>query len=319
MEKRIAVIGNGAMTFDCIKTLNENINASVLLVISNPMFTAPSLNKRLTKYCSTSSITYISTKELNTEHIEKTLRDLKLDYIFNIDSFTIIKPQIFNLPKNGVVNFHNSPLPHYRGANAPSWAIINGESKFGVTWHFMDEKVDTGDILWQKNFDIRENETARTLIFKCIEEGIKLFKDNISDLLSDNLSTSKQTDNGRTYYRKNTPNRGYIDIEWDARKIDCFVRGLNFRPFENKFIYAKLKLENNEFVVNKIRTISKINESSPAPGTVLGISSEGIEILCGDNVILIEEISDLDGKALEFNSLDLSKHIYSNNETKNVA
>lgn len=320
MEKRVAVIGNGAMTFDCIKILNENVKSNLLLVISDPKFTSPGLDKRLSDFCSDFSIDYIRTSDLNADDIENSLLNLNLDYIFNIDSFTIIKPSIFNIPKYGVVNFHNSYLPHYRGANATSWGIINDEKEFGVTWHLIDKGIDTGDILFQKLFDVRKNETARTLIFKCIEEGIKLFRDNISDLLNDNLLPQKQTGPESTYYRKNLPNEGYINLEWNARKIDCFVRGLDFRPFENKFVKAKLKIEGNEFIINKIKIINKLS-ASPAysPGTLLQISEKGIEITCEDSIILIEDISDLEGNNIQFNSLDLNQHIDSNTENKIVA
>lgn len=320
MNKRIAVIGNGAMTYDCIKILNENANSDLLLIISDPKFTTPSIDKRLSDYCSDFSIDYIRTSDLNADDIANTLLRLNLDYIFNIDSFTIIKPSIFNIPKFGVVNFHNSYLPHYRGSNATSWGIINDEKEFGVTWHLIDSGIDTGNILFQKLFDVRKNETARTLIFKCIEEGIKLFRNNISDLLNDNLESRKQIGEGRTYYRKNLPNGGYVNLEWSARKIDCFVRGLDFRPFENKFVKAKLKLESNEFVINKIKTISKLSASSTySPGTILQTSERGIEITCGDSVIRIEDISDLEGNNIQCSSLNLTLHANDNLANKIVA
>lgn len=270
MHKRIAVIGNGAMTFECIKLLNKNTKCELLLVISNPKHINHGLDKRLFKYCTNSSIKYISAPILNTEYIASIIRSLDLDYIFNIDSFTIIEPSIFNLVKNGITNFHNSPLPRYRGANAPSWAIINDEKQFGVTWHFIEETIDTGPILWQKMFDIQKDETARSLIFRCIEEGINLFRDNISDLLEDNFKTTKQIGNSRTYSRRNTPNNGYINFHWTTRKIDCFVRGLDFRPFKNNFIDAKIKLEDYEFIVQTVRALDKFNESTTCvPGTIL--------------------------------------------------
>ena len=320
MGKRIAVIGNGAMTFACIKLLNENSKCELLLIISNPKYIDANLDKRLGKYCLNNSIDYISASNFNTENISKVICNLDLDYIFNIDSFTILKPFIFKLAKNSVVNFHNSPLPRYRGANVTSWAIINDEKQFGVTWHIIDENIDTGEILWQKLFDIHDNETARSLIFRCIEEGIHLFKNNISDLLDDKVRATKQTGNGRTYSRRNIPNNGYINPQWSARKIECFVRGLDFRPFENNFTDAKLKLDDYELIVHKVRTLKIYSKPSTYnPGTILRISDRGIEFSCGDGIILVESISDLDGKELHFNALDFSNSNNDQSETKSVA
>ncbi len=320
MNKRIAIIGNGSMTFDCIKILNESVGFDLLLVISDPNNTHPSLHKRLTEYCNNSSINYISTSNFNTEDTASTINEFDLDYIFNIDSFSIIKPLIFKLPKYGIVNFHNSPLPHYRGANAPSWAIINDEKQFGVTWHFIEESVDTGDVIWQTLFDVRENETARSLIMRCIEEGINLFRNNLPDLLNDSVRASKQIEGGKTYYRRDTPNNGYINFNWGARKIDCHVRGLDFRPFKNNFIDAKIKLGNLDLIVQKVSVIDRDQISSTcSPGTILDIAENGIEISCGDGAIRIENVSDLDGNAIKISSLDLNLSADNGIEILNVA
>ena len=67
------------------------------------------------------------------------------------------------LPTRAAINFHDGPLPEYAGLNTPVWALLNGETQHGVTWHLMTREVDRGDILAQRRFDLTDSETALTL------------------------------------------------------------------------------------------------------------------------------------------------------------
>ena len=320
MKKRIAVIGNGVMTFDCIKHINKNPDSELILIITDPKHISPSLAKGVDKFCVKHTIKHESRSDLNSIEIVNQLRSEEIDYIFNIDSFTILQPEILNIPKCGFINFHNSPLPNYRGANAPSWAIINDEPQFGVTWHFMDQEIDTGEIIWQKMFDISPNETARSLIFKCIEEGIKVFKENYEYLILDNFKSYKQTGEGSRYYRKNKPYNGFISLEWPTRKIDCFFRGLNFKPFENKFIRPKIKLFNVEYYVNELKPLAENAKSKEFnSGEVLSVSEHGLELKAADGSILLQNISDMDDNKISFESKSFLKSINQNENADKVA
>lgn len=305
MKIKIAVIGNGAMTLTCVNHMHAHDQCEVKLIITNPNEISPSLEKRTRNFCKNKCIKYINTSDLNSEMIVNSLQKFELDYIFNIDSYTIIRAAVLKLPNLGVINFHNSPLPKYRGANAPSWAIINDEKEFGVTWHFLDEDVDTGEILWKTTFQISANETARSLIFKCVEAGITLLKQNFHTLLESKPETEKQSAEGSRYFKRDIPSNGYIDFSWPTRKIDCMIRGLDYRPFENPFIRAKACLGDAEYFINKIKIISDdIKVQNISAGKILSVSSKGIEITAADGVILIEDMSMVDsGESIDFMSM----------------
>src|SRR6266571_6800820 len=83
-------------------------------------------------------------------------------YLFSIVNTYILPEQVLELPRRCAINFHDAPLPGYAGSYATSWAIMQGERVYGVTWHAMTELVDAGDIFKQSLFEIDDGETAFT-------------------------------------------------------------------------------------------------------------------------------------------------------------
>ena len=83
-----------------------------------------------------------------------------------------------------IINFHNAYLPHYRGRNAPTWEIYNGEKFGGATWHFVDSGIDTGAIIVQEKVPVTNDETALSLLTKSAETGIFLFAQNFDTLIN---------------------------------------------------------------------------------------------------------------------------------------
>ena len=88
------------------------------------------------------------------------LKKEPFDYLFSITHLSLIPEEVLALPRKGAVNFHDGPLPHYAGLNVPVWAILNGETQHGVTWHLIDGGVDEGAVIDQRLFDIADDETA---------------------------------------------------------------------------------------------------------------------------------------------------------------
>ncbi|WP_426741257.1 formyltransferase family protein, partial [Pseudomonas aeruginosa] len=95
------------------------------------------------KWCTANSIAYLE----NIKEFEKNHMDEEFDFLFSIVNSEIIPQKILRLPRYYAINYHNSPLPKYAGLYATSWAILNGETQHGISWHIMNEVIDAGDIL----------------------------------------------------------------------------------------------------------------------------------------------------------------------------
>jgi methionyl-tRNA formyltransferase len=109
---------------------------------------------------------------------------------------------VLKLPRKAAINYHDSLLPKYAGTHATSWALMNGETVHGITWHLMTRIVDAGDILKQESFGIAEDETAITLNMKCYEAAINSFSQLVSELESGGIIARKQDLDERTFFSR---------------------------------------------------------------------------------------------------------------------
>ena len=98
------------------------------------------------------------------DDLAASLRPVAFDWLFSIANLHVLSEAVLSLPTKGAVNFHDGPLPRYAGLNTPSWAILEGATSHGVSWHRMTAGIDRGELLERRAFELDETETALTLI-----------------------------------------------------------------------------------------------------------------------------------------------------------
>ncbi|HJV66037.1 MAG TPA: formyltransferase family protein [Geomonas sp.] len=294
--KSVVVIGNGGMAVDCLKIMQRQGLARVPLVIADPgdlslMF--------LRQHCQAQGLELQLARDVNSPETVAMIRALAPQLILNINSFQIIREELIALAAEGIVNFHNGPLPRYRGINVCSWAIMNGEKRYGVTWHFMEKGVDCGDIVAQKFFEVSETETAFSLIVKCIREGVALFEEFFPAFCQGRIArTSQNHAVASRYTRKDLPNGGFVDYGWHFQTFDRFVRGLNHSPLPNRFAHPKSLVDSKVFFVHKIARYQEAVPGLLQPGTIFGLDRGGIDVKIKDGAIRITDVLNDDAKAV---------------------
>ncbi|WP_426092587.1 methionyl-tRNA formyltransferase [Flavobacterium sp. DSR3-2] len=146
-------------------------------------------------------------------------------------AFRMLPKVVWEMPSEGTFNLHASLLPNYRGAAPINWAIINGETKTGVTTFFIDDKIDTGAMILSSEIPIDENENAGNLHDRLIELGSKTVIDTLKMIEKGNVSTVIQKDTAdiKTAYKLNKEN---CKIDWtkSAQEINNLIRGLSPYP-----------------------------------------------------------------------------------------
>lgn len=223
------------------------------------------------------------------------LRRIEPDIVFSVNNWDVIRAEVLAIPPDGIVNFHNGPLPAYRGVNIPSWAIINGEERHGVTWHFVSPKIDAGDMVASKTFDLSPGETAISLTLRCIKTGLELFSPLLDTYGSGSLVSRPQEGEGRYYSAKDSPpNQGYLDFGWSFDRLSAIVRGLTFRPFANLFTYPKLRVGADTLLISEITFCEGRSESENwICGEIRGVDKKGIAVRARDGLVrlsgLVEE------------------------------
>jgi len=288
--KRIVVIGNGKMAIDCLKIMVGNPGVDLPLVITEPKNC--SVVDSASSYCEQEGIPHLETTKPGSAEVFDELRRIDPHLIFNINSYKMIREPILSLPEEGVINFHNGPLPKYGGVNVCSWAIINGEKEHGVTWHYMDQGIDTGDIIAQTLFPIDANETAISLIIKCLYQGVDLFGEIFPKIVEGDVQRIKQDLSNATYFSlRDFPNDGEVDFNWSFEKMDRFVRGLTFYPMVNNFMHPGSAYEGRKFFIERVQRIDSRFDDVDC-GKVIGVKENKLIVPIRDAIVGITEVLD---------------------------
>lgn len=155
------------------------------------------------------------------------------DLIFlSLEFDRIIHPSKFKSKQ--LYNIHFSLLPAYKGVYTSALPLLKGERYGGVTLHYIERGIDTGDIIDQVKFEIPNDYKALDMYLRCIDEGTKLVIKNIENILKGNINSYPQPHLGSTYYSKQSINYSnlVLDLNATASQIDCQVRAYSYRPFQ---------------------------------------------------------------------------------------
>ncbi len=206
------------------------------------------------------------------------IEKMKPDFIFSFYYRNLVGKEILAIPAKGCVNLHGSLLPKYRGRCPINWAVINGEKETGVTFHYMTEKPDAGDILAQEKFPIGPSDTARDVHEKAAKAAAKLLRAALPKLKKGTLKGVKQDEKKATYFGGRKPADGLIDWSRSAAEIRNLVRGVT-RPYPGAFSY----LGEKKYIFWEVAEAK--NAPKAFPGTV--ISTNPLVIACGKGAITV--------------------------------
>lgn len=214
--------------------------------------------------------------------------------LFIVVAFRMLPKVVWSMPKMGTFNLHGSLLPQYRGAAPINWAIINGETRTGVTTFFIDEKIDTGNILMQEETPIGADENVGSLYERLMAIGASLVVKTVEGLENGELTPKPQSEFIKEDEKINEApklNKELCRINWNgsAEQIHCLVRGLSPYPAA----YSTIS-DGEKSVDMKIYSISPVGGSCANSAEEVGsISTDGksyIHVCCGNGKIALEEI-----------------------------
>lgn len=198
-------------------------------------------------------------------------------------AFRMLPKVVWEMPKLGTFNLHASLLPNYRGAAPINWAIINGETKTGVTTFFIDDKIDTGAMILSAETAIEPNENVGQLHDRLIHLGSETVIKTLALLEKGQVQTIIQTDTDdiKTAYKLNKEN---CKIDWNksATEIHNLIRGLNPYPASWCFFTDKNQEWNVKIYESKISTESHTHEA----GTIISSKKE-LKIAVKDGFIQV--------------------------------
>ena len=251
----------------------------------------------LKKYALDHNLTVLQPGNLKNEEFIAQLKSLNANLQIVV-AFRMLPKTVWQLPEFGTFNLHASLLPNYRGAAPINWAIINGETKTGVTTFFIDEKIDTGNIILQEEVAIGNDETFGELHDKLMEVGSNLVVKTVQQIEKGIVKTVKQPE----IEEKSAPKifTETCKINWDNSLSDIYnlIRGLNPYPA------AWTTLINNDDEIKvKIYDVKKESASHQhKPGKVITSKNE-IKVAVNGGYIIIESLQLAGKKQMDSKSL----------------
>ena len=267
---KIIMAGSAEPFVDNVKYLIKHGFVPELLVLSKEKDNR-SLRKALAKY----NIPFCETDYMHS--IKNRITSLKPDLLVCVGYPEILKKTIIGIPKKGVVNLHTSKLPEYRGRHPVPWALINCEKEIGVTLHFINTKIDEGEIILQDVVSVEREDDYNSVILKLIDRGKRILLAGLKQIESGSVYRKKQPIVSNCYWPRRTPADSQIDWSKNGSEIHGFVNAL-VKPMPNAFAY-----------INSRKVFFKRSYRGEKVGEVIDKTVNGLWVVAvKDGVVLVE-------------------------------
>jgi methionyl-tRNA formyltransferase len=290
---RVLFIGTGDIGLPSLEWLLNTPKHTVVGVITQPdkpvgrkqVLTPPQIKVRALA----AGLTVM--QPLKIRHAVEELKAFNADVAIVVAYGQILSRAVLDVPPLGCLNVHTSLLPRHRGAAPIQAAIRDGDTETGVTIMFMDEGLDTGDILLMHRLAIACDETGGSLHEKLALRAPAALEEALDLLATGNPPREKQDESKVTHVRKLTRQDGRLDWARSAIELDRLVRA--FTPWPG----TSCVLKDTQMKIHKAQAIAGA-DVCPAPGTIVSANSDGILVSCGSGLLNLREVQIEGGKRL---------------------
>ncbi len=275
----IGVLSSGRLGLDSLKKLNKTQNIIFVFTDSNSI--------EIVEYCNKKKIPLFKGNPRN-GNAYSFIKNYDVDVIISVNYLFLIEEDIIKYPKKLIFNIHGSLLPKYRGRTPHVWAIINGETKTGITAHEISIGCDTGKIIKQIEVPILPEDTGAMILKKFEELYFDLITNVINQLEENKLIFTTQNEQEATYFGKRTPKDGYINWSWNSKRIKNWIRAQSY-PYPGAYtFYNGVKV-----IIDKVSIVNTISmdASKFENGTILQVTPK-IKIKTNNGAIIVEKFRD---------------------------
>ncbi|MER8929629.1 formyltransferase family protein, partial [Mesorhizobium sp. M0859] len=216
------------------------------------------------------------------EELSTFLNTEPVDWIFSVANPFILPVDVFGRVRQGAFNYHDGPLPRYAGAHATSWALLAQETEHAVTWHRIDDGVDTGDVVVQRQVLIAPTDTALSLNLRCHEAAVEGFRELLTGLAKGKLTARPQALVDRSYFPRHRRPDAAGCLRWDrsAQEVSAMTRALGFGPYHPNPLCLPKALVGDEVVT--VRRLEVLSRRSGFPaGSLLEVHSSHWRVATG--------------------------------------
>ncbi|WP_300369428.1 methionyl-tRNA formyltransferase [Hydrogenimonas sp.] len=249
-------------------------------------------DQALKEYCTHYDIPYLKHSDINSREFMDRIRVFQCNLFISMSFNQIFKSEIISLPAYKTINCHAGKLPFYRGRNILNWALINDEKEFGITVHYVDEGIDTGDIILQRVFPITDKDTYATLLERAYIECAEILYDAVALFKKGVPKGKKQTEIHPFGFYCTQRKFGDEILDWrqNSREIFNFVRAICYPGPQ-----AHSRLHGKTMKINRVRYIENAPVYKGIPGAILQKTKDGFIVKTLDTFVEVIEY-EYDGK-----------------------
>lgn len=282
----VIVAGSTDFTADCILQLikldNVNISSVIAPIDSKKDRKGNIIISEVSKIALENNIKLLKPENINGEDFNKTLSDLKPDFLIVVAYGKILSKKTLSIPKIMPINIHGSLLPILRGASPVEHALLNGFCMTGTTLQKMDYKLDEGDIILQEEFEIPKNWQFYELYEEIKKSGVNLLKEFFSDVDKYILNMKKQDDKKATYCKKIKKEDGKLDFTKGALSLHNMTKA--FVRYPTAFCFY------DNFMIKVFKSEYQKSDNNSNFGKILKANNDGIFVSALNGIYIIKEL-----------------------------
>lgn len=294
---RVVFFGSASIGFPLLDALLASSADEVVAVITQP--DRPVGRKlKLTacpvkEHAQEKGLSVLSPEKVGSAESIEALSALNVDLFVVVAYGQYIPPAVLALPKHGSINLHPSLLPKYRGSSPIQWALANGDSMTGSTILYVSEKMDSGDIILQRDVPIRPEDNAATLEPVLAQVGAELLLEAMEQIRSGTVQAQPQDDAAATEVRKLVKEDGRLDWNLPAVVLNNRIRAFISWPG----CFCEVPVRN---ATQRLKVLAaRVESGSGAPGEILSVAGEGLLVATAEGALRLLQVQPEGKKAMD--------------------
>lgn len=283
---KIGYFADGPWSHTALETLLQSEICELVFIV--PRFDTQ--DPVLKQYADRLSVPFLPHPNVNDEIFITQLQSHGADLFVSMSFNQILRQAIIDAAPLGFINCHAGALPFYRGRNPLNWALINDEKYFGVTAHYVDEGIDTGDIITQQKVDISEQDDYSSLLEKAFVKCSEVLVEAVAQIAANNVKRIQQSEIHPYGFYCGMRRGGDEVIDWQlpARRIHNLIRAITLPGPA-----ARTSLNGREIAIIKSRFLQGAPSYICTTGEVVGKDQSGVYVKTGDSVLHILEVASI--------------------------
>lgn len=280
---KIGYFADGPWSHEAFELLQADSEIEIAFIVPR----SDTTDETLKNYASQYGIDYLFPVKINSPEFIEKAKSYDCDLFVSMSFNQIFRKELIHIPRMDTINCHAGMLPFYRGRNILNWALINDESSFGITVHFVDDGIDTGDIILQESYPITDKDSYKTLLETAYIECAKLLYKAVVQLRNGENKRIEQSTIHPVGFYCGRRGQGDENINWNSTSRELF----NFiRSICSPGPKATTTINGEQVTINSSRIIVDAPSYINTTGQLLAKTEDGFIVKTKDSFIEIMEI-----------------------------